>query len=146
SFPAALRKRPSCLAQSPSRRFRLAFQKTRNPVHRATEQNVGEKRQDEGHNQRLQRIEPAKNNHLIDQVHNDGESEDSGDRFERVPQPASSIRGVGEERVEVGGTAFPRVYETVTNREDDRHRRLEQEPERHRAAYSTYHLVPKSSE
>src|SRR5215468_11543541 len=78
-------------ARAPPRRYRRTLQKTRNPVHRSAEQNVGEKRQNEGHDQRLQRIEPSKDSHLIDQVHDDGEDEDSGDRFEALAQTTSTI-------------------------------------------------------
>src|SRR5262245_20372178 len=75
-FSCGARHKPSSHpVQSPSRRLRRALQKTRNPVHRAAQQNVGEKRQDEGHDQRLQWVEPAKDNYLIDEVNNDGESE-----------------------------------------------------------------------
>src|SRR5262249_8153830 len=51
---------PSRPAQPPGR-FRRALQESRDPVHRSAEQNVREKGQDESHDQRLQRIEPAKN-------------------------------------------------------------------------------------
>src|SRR5262249_37423328 len=129
-------------ARAPPRRYRRTLQKTRNPVHRSAEQNVGEKRQNEGHDQRLQRIEPSKDSHLIDQVHDDGEDEDSGNRFEALPQTTSPIRRVAEERIEVRGTASPRVFKTVTNREDQRRRRLEHKPERHRPAYPANQIAP----
>src|SRR5262245_32248278 len=129
-------------AQATPRRFRRTLQKTRNPVHRSTEQNVGEKSQNEGHDQRLQRIEPSKDSHLNDQVHDDGEDEDSGDRVAAFGLTAGPTRRLGEERIEVSGTAFPRVFQTVTNREDQRHRRLKHKPERHRPAYPANQIVP----
>jgi hypothetical protein len=139
-------KPPLHPSQSPSRRLRRTSQKTRNPVHRPPKQNVGKKRQYEGHNQRLQRIEPTKNNNLIEQVHNDGEDEHSGDCFESFAQPASPIRRVCEERIEVSGAPFPRIFQTVTNREDHRHRRLEQKSKRHRSTYPADQIVPQLSE
>lgn len=82
-----------------------------NPVYRAADKEIGDNGQNDGHDKRLERIEPSKDKDLVDGVDDDGKDKDATDRLPPIPQQRPSLSAMREYSPEIGGPALPGILQ-----------------------------------
>ena len=115
-------------------------------VDRAAHQQIGDDRQRCGDEERLDRPKRANDAELIDDVQEGGEAEHLADGLPRLVPQSLPMRPVCQQLPEVGRFASVRVVNPVADREQDRHQRLEVEPEREGAVRARGDVLPEASQ
>src|SRR5688572_14457948 len=135
-LPASAGHRP------PPRTVSSTNPEPREPVESATQQRVGQNGEDGCDGQRLERVDPAKHDDLIDQVQNHREHENLADGLPPFGKQGAPGFGMGEYRPQVRRPARFRVLHAITQREQRGHDRLQIYPKGERTSQPPDEIRP----
>src|SRR5580704_13560069 len=122
---------------------------TRETFERATQQQIGDKGEQNCDHRRLDRIECLKHHPLVEGVHHNAKNDDPrsrNDSFPKASAASSRVVDTMKQPPEVRRASDARVMDTVARRGDDRHPRLQNETERHRTARPVKNISPQTAE
>lgn len=99
-------------------------------VRRTPKEQIWQQSQDRRHNQRLFKIQPTELHDLVHAVYDHRGNKDRGDIFPTVSKEPSSVVRIGQHGPAVPNTTLLCISEAGSNREDVRHRWLNNESKR----------------
>src|SRR5271170_221991 len=120
----------------------------RDPLDGTAKHDIRDKGEQNRNHRRLRRIERLKHHPLVDGVHHHAKDDDPRRRDEALPQTPAAALGVANamyQGPDIRPAPDPRVMYAIAQRGDDRHRRLENEAECHRALRPVQDVAPQTT-
>jgi hypothetical protein len=116
------------------------------PIHYASKRKIGNNRQHGGNNERLERVDPAKDHKLIDDIDEHREDEDFAGRLPSLAQQFRPVFWPVNDGPQMRRASFARISYSRPNSQKSRNSRLEDEPESKRPFHATKELSSHISE
>src|SRR5271170_4537304 len=120
----------------------------RDPLDGTAKHDIRDKGEQNRNHRRLRRIERLKHHPLVDGVHHHAKDDDPRRRDEALPQTPAAALGVANamyQGPDIRPAPDARVTYAIPHRGDNRHRRLQNEAERHGAAGPIKNVAPQTT-
>src|SRR5579863_2767854 len=121
----------------------------RHALEGATQQQIGNKGEQNHNHRRLAGIERAQHLPLVDDIHDDAKNQDPSGRDDALPQTSAAplrVADAVDQSPDIGSAPEAGVADSVARRGEDRHRRLQNEAKGHRAAGPIEDVPPQPAE
>jgi len=109
----------------------VASPASRQSIYRTADHKVGNHRQQYCDGQQFAWINPSPDNQLVNDVHNNGQDENSSDRGPALSEQVDALRRVSDEGPQIRRPALTSVSQAISESEQRGHERLKNDPKRH---------------
>jgi hypothetical protein len=109
----------------------VALPVSHHSIYRTADHKIGNHRQQYRDGQQFAWINPSLDNQLINDIHNNGQNENSSDCGPSLSEQVDALRRVSDEGPQIRRSALTSVSQAISESEQRGHERLKNDPERH---------------